>query len=215
MDDPIAEIRGIVHKLTQGSPRQQETAIKNYFTSDASFTHPFCRTGSFEGSRWLILQIFRWYKIMSPTIILNVNSVAYDEDKMILYVSISQIFSIWFVPLHKSAVDLTTVLQLVHKPGSRKYYIQSQNDLYQVDQFFQFFAPWGIGTAIIMFWHFCATYFCVILAFLGKPITSLMESRWEHKQRTHLRTNGVNGRESARASTEVKGFSFVGYGQDN
>lgn len=75
MDDPIQDITVVVHRLTQGSPKQQEAAINDYFTTNASFTHPFCRTGSFEGSRWLIHAIFRWYKILSPTIKLTVNSV--------------------------------------------------------------------------------------------------------------------------------------------
>ena len=41
----------------------------------ASFTHPFCRTGSFEGSRNLIHAIYKWYKLLSPKIELKVNSV--------------------------------------------------------------------------------------------------------------------------------------------
>ncbi|KAL9534032.1 hypothetical protein SMMN14_02858 [Sphaerulina musiva] len=192
MDDPIADIRSVVHRLTQGSPKQQKDAIEDYFSTDASFTHPFCRTGSFEGSRWLILQIFQWYKIMSPTILLNVNGVAYDEENLVLYVNISQVFSIWFIPFHRSPVDLTTVLQLTRKPGSRKYYIQSQNDLYQVDQFFQFFAPWGIGTTIVFLWHFCATFFCVILAHIGRPFTMHLQSQWQKKQQRQVHTNGVS-----------------------
>lgn len=78
MDDPIQDVADVVHRLTQGSPKQQEEAINEYFTTDASFTHPFCRTGSFEGSRWLIHAIFRWYKVMSPKIDLAVNSVGKD-----------------------------------------------------------------------------------------------------------------------------------------
>lgn len=68
MDDPVSEIPEIVHSLIQGSPSEQADAINTYFTPNASFTHPFCRTGSFEGSRLLIHAIFRWYKIMSPRI---------------------------------------------------------------------------------------------------------------------------------------------------
>ncbi|KAI5367685.1 hypothetical protein Slin15195_G028160 [Septoria linicola] len=212
MDDPIADIRDVVHRLTQGSPRQQEDTIKDVFTSDASFTHPFCRTGSFEGSRYLIWKIFIWYKLLSPSIRLVVNSVAYDEENMILYVNISQVFSIWFIPFHRSAVNLTTVLQLTHKPGSRKYYIKSQNDLYQVDQFFQFFAPWRIGTAIVLFWHFWATLFCVVLASLGKPFTRHMQARWQAKQNRRVSTNGVSSHDDARHMTagEVKGVMDTG-----
>lgn len=126
-------------------------------------------------------------QIMSPKIILNVNGAAYDEDNRKLYVDISQIFSIWFIPFHQSKVNLTTVLELTQTSGSRKYYIKSQNDLYQVDQFFQFFAPWGIGTVIVALWHFGATFCCVILAQFGKPYT-----RWQQKQQQQVRTNGVS-----------------------
>lgn len=75
MDNPVEEITGVVKQLTQGSPDQQTEAINAYFTPNASFTHPFCRTGSFEGSRNLIHAIFKWYKILSPKIELDVNSV--------------------------------------------------------------------------------------------------------------------------------------------
>lgn len=75
MDNPVQEISGVVHKLTQGSPSEQEQIIDTYFTPNASFTHPLCRTGSWEGSRNLIHAIYRWYKILSPEIELNVNSV--------------------------------------------------------------------------------------------------------------------------------------------
>ncbi|RMY76489.1 hypothetical protein D0863_01911 [Hortaea werneckii] len=148
MDDPIQEITPVVHLLTQGSPQEQEDTINKYFTPDASFTHPFCQTWSFNGSRKLIHSIFRWYKIMSPKIDLQVNSVAYDEANLILYLTITQTFAIWFIPFHRSPVTLTTVLHLTRSPSSKKYLIKSQNDLYQVDQFVRFFLPWGIGSGL-------------------------------------------------------------------
>ncbi|TKA22864.1 hypothetical protein B0A54_17880, partial [Friedmanniomyces endolithicus] len=153
MDDPVREITDIVLRLTQGSPKTQAQTINQYFTPNASFTHPFCRTGSFE---------------------------AYDEANLILYISISQIFAIWFVPFHRSPVTLTTKLQLTRKPTStrlatNKLYIQSQEDLYQVDQFVRFFAPWGIGDAVVYLWHFVATIGCVVLSIFFAPFTRLEE----------------------------------------
>ncbi|EME47818.1 hypothetical protein DOTSEDRAFT_69674 [Dothistroma septosporum NZE10] len=180
MDDPIQDVADVVHRLTQGSPKQQEEAINEYFTTDASFTHPFCRTGSFEGSRWLIHAIFRWYKVMSPKIDLTVHSVAFDETNLILYINISQVFSIWLVPFHHAHVNLTTVLQLVRK--QRKYYIQSQNDLYQADQFIKF--PPGLshmGPLFILFWNFLATFFCVVGAYIGAPFTRYMQRQSEKR----------------------------------
>ncbi|KAK0352030.1 hypothetical protein LTR94_022500, partial [Friedmanniomyces endolithicus] len=194
MDDPVREITDIVLRLTQGSPKTQAQTINQYFTPNASFTHPFCRTGSFEGSRWLIHAIFRWYKIMSPRVKAQVNGIGmttppppapqtmypYDEANLILYVSISQIFAIWFVPFHRSPVTLTTKLQLTRKPTStrlatNKLYIQSQEDLYQVDQFVRFFAPWGVGDAVVYLWHFIATIGCVVLSIIFAPFTRLEE----------------------------------------
>ena len=203
MDDPVREITDIVLRLTQGSPKTQAQTINQYFTPNASFTHPFCRTGSFEGSRWLIHAIFRWYKIMSPRVKAQVNGIgtptptprnvhtvratqadesgaAYDEANLILYVSISQIFAIWFVPFHRSPVTLTTKLQLTRKPTStrlatEKLYIQSQEDLYQVDQFVRFFAPWGVGDAVVYLWQFVATMGCVVLSVVFAPFTRLEE----------------------------------------
>ena len=92
MEDPEAEITQVIHLLTQSPPSLQQAAIDRYFALDASFTHPFCRTGSFAwdpsislgpygllgnytNSRWLIKGIYRWYKILSPRIQLEVDSV--------------------------------------------------------------------------------------------------------------------------------------------
>ncbi|CZT18738.1 uncharacterized protein RCC_04582 [Ramularia collo-cygni] len=189
MENPVEDIAGIVHTLTQGTPKRQEDAITKYFTNDAKFTHPFCGTGSFNGSRASILAIFRWYKILSPRIELSVNSIAFDEKNLILYVGISQVFAVWFIPFYRAPVTLTTVLQLTKPTGSTVYHIKSQNDLYQVDQFVRFVAPWGIGHVLVLFWHFWATFFCIIGARIGRPLTMYMQN---HAERQETRS-GVNG----------------------
>ena len=79
----MKEIPQVISLLTQSPPTVQRLAIDRYFTQDASFTHPFCFTGSFAvpqygpyaNSRWLIQCIYRWYKIMSPNIKLEVQNV--------------------------------------------------------------------------------------------------------------------------------------------
>lgn len=43
-----------------------------------------------------------------------------------------------------------------------KYYIQSQNDLYQTSEFIKFLVPWGIGVLFVVLWQFWATIFCVL-----------------------------------------------------
>ncbi|TKA65110.1 hypothetical protein B0A49_08705, partial [Cryomyces minteri] len=134
----IKEVGNVIHLLTQSSPSIQRETIEKYFTYDASFTHPFCRTGSysaFGGSRVLIRVIYRWYKIMSPRIDMKIHSIAFDQRNLLLYVTLSQVFRIWVFPFYRADVTLTTVLQLTYDKSSQRYFIASQNDLYQVDQF--------------------------------------------------------------------------------
>lgn len=207
MDNPVADIAPVIHSLTQGTPHEQEDAIRTYFVPNASFTHPFCRTGRWQGSRAVILSIYRWYKIMSPRIEIRINSVgmqgvkpyprsrenhpklvaptnsiaAFDEVKLIVYVNITQVFALWFIPFHRSPATLTTQLQLIRPPGSLKYFIQSQNDLYQTDQSVRFVAPWGIGPALVLFWNFWATVACAILAYIFTPFTALEQRATEDR----------------------------------
>jgi len=184
MEDPVAETPALIHLLTQGNPREQAEAIDTYFTPDASFTHPFCRTGHWAGSRNLIHAIYRWYKVMSPRIRVRVVSVAFDETNLRLYATVEQVFAIFFIPFHRAPVTLTTILTLVRDPGPDRprYRICAQNDLYQVDQFVRFFAPWGIGTTLVLVWHLWATTLCVLGAWLFTPWIWFEQRAADHRR---------------------------------
>ncbi|EXJ95433.1 hypothetical protein A1O1_00554 [Capronia coronata CBS 617.96] len=116
MDDPVAEIPRIIRALCTAPPDVQRATIEAYFTPTASFTHPFCRTGSFAGSIWLIMMVYRWYKILSPHIDIWIDSVAFDKDNLLLYVSMHQNFKLWVVPFYNAPVKFVTVLQLTTDP---------------------------------------------------------------------------------------------------
>ncbi|KAL8758505.1 MAG: hypothetical protein Q9199_001417 [Rusavskia elegans] len=195
----VSDIPRVIRLLTQSAPSTQRATIEKYFTPSASFTHPVCRTGSFEGSRWLIWCIYRWYKIMSPRIEITIDGVAYDEKNLTLYVNIHQVFRIWVIPFFKAPVSLVTVLKLVRYPplprqpsystpispndtaissshrstSSEKplYFIQSQNDLYQVNEFFNFFSQFGILSGLLLLWQFVATALCIVGATMFWPIS--------------------------------------------
>lgn len=176
-------------------------------------------------------------------------SLAFDKERLLLYVFIHQTFRLRVVPFYNAPVELVTVLQLVkgpldsastpHKsltflehfslpkehqngktkqanadafekepttpnkgkkkvvftspPDDRKkltalptentfsilatpspspasepkgkegrYYIQSQNDLYQTSEWIKFLVPWGLGALLMAVWQFWATLLCVI-----------------------------------------------------
>jgi hypothetical protein len=218
MDNPTEDITQVVHTLCQGTPDQQTKAINTYFTPNASFTHPFCRTGSFDGSRNLIHAIYKWYKLLSPKIELNVNSIgkiyhnpptsnqtntsitAYDSQNLILYLNITQIFSIWLIPFHHANVTLTTELHLTRPPNSRKYYISAQNDLYQNDQLIRFFMPFGLGELSMHMWQYSSTMMCVFGAFLLAPATRLQQSWLEEREGNGRRNGGVDSSSSSPSS---------------
>ncbi|RAR09096.1 bli-3 protein [Stemphylium lycopersici] len=174
MEDPVKEIPAVIHLLTQSPPSLQRATIEKYFTPNAAFSHPFCRTWSGPNSRWLVQATYRWYKIMSPRIDLTVQSVAFDEANLTLYVTIFQIFRIWAVPFYYAPVRLTTVLSLRHSPSMGKYYIEKQDDLYQVDQWIRFVAPGG--WMLVWLWQAWATFFCVLGMWLLWPVTWIEEN---------------------------------------
>ena len=112
---------------------------------------------------------------------------AYDSTNLLLYVGITQVFAIWFVPFHSAKVNLTTVLQLqygksLNRPyaasssAPNKYYIQSQNDLYQVTEWLKFISIVGIATRLVMLWQWLATLACIVGAVVGTPIRNAMAS---------------------------------------
>jgi len=176
MEDPVSEITSVIKGLTETSPTHQQQIVQTYFTPQASFTHPFCRTGTSPYSRYLISRIYLWYKVLSPKIALTVHSTSFDEANNILYVGITQDFRIWAIPFHRAEVSLVTVLHLEYietfekdKGTTGKWYISSQNDLYQTDQFVKFVAP-HFGPSIVMAWQMFATFVCVICSYLFLPV---------------------------------------------
>ncbi|KAL1597308.1 hypothetical protein SLS60_008892 [Paraconiothyrium brasiliense] len=205
MESPAKEIAGVIHLLTQSPPSIQCETIERYFTHDASFTHPFCRTGSFDNSRFLIRAIYRWYKILSPKIELTINSVAYDEPNLLLYVNITQVFGIWVIPFHRARVNLTTILSLKRNRGDDKYYIQSQNDLYQTDEFVKFVLP--PSWILVWLWQFWATFFCFLGAFALWPISYAEQWIWDEGESRKSR-NKVEGRKGQSAGDLLDGIEL-------
>lgn len=137
MEHPVRDIRGVIRSLAQGTPEEQQDTVNRYYLPSASFVHPFCRIPSFEGkqvpfvgevnSRMLVLAIYRWYKILSPKIDLQIESTVFDQRASLLYVTIHQTFSIWFLPFHRSPVRLVTVLHLTQDQSTNSHSIKNGN----------------------------------------------------------------------------------------
>lgn len=77
-------------------------------------------------------------------------------------------------PQHHSHDDhrLQHQKESVHPvPSHSRYYIASQNDLYQTTEWIKFVLPWSIGYTLLVLAHFWATAMCVLGAMVGWPIT--------------------------------------------
>lgn len=93
-------------------------------------------------------------------------------------------FSIFFVPFYKSNVCLTTKLRLAQDSSTSKFYIKSQEDMYQLNELVKFF--WPGGATVVWLWQLFVTFQCIVGAFIFAPITWL-------EQRHAVKTNGVKG----------------------
>lgn len=67
-----------------------------------------------------------------------------------------------------------------------KYYIQKQDDLYQVDQWIRFIAPGG--WVLVWLWQAWATLFCVLGTWLLWPVT-WVEENWGWGEGVGLESN--------------------------
>ncbi|KAI0997643.1 hypothetical protein K3495_g10545 [Podosphaera aphanis] len=193
MENPKCQIPQVIRLLTEGTPSEQKEAIRAFFLRDSSFIHPICRVPSFSlsvpllgefNSRWVIWLIYRWYKILSPRIIINIESVEFNVKTSVLYCEITQVFSPVSIPFYKTKVHLTTKITVHQSLNNGKYYIKTQEDLYQSNQIVKFF--WPGGGIIVWLFQLFATFLCIIGALVYAPITY-----WQQKK-SEIR-NLVNG----------------------
>jgi hypothetical protein len=59
-----------------------------------------------------------------------------------------------------------------------KYYIYSQEDLYQTNEWIKFVIPYGVGYALMTIWQYYATILCCIGVLLGWGLIWLQEQGW-------------------------------------
>ena len=108
-------------------------------------------------------------------------AIEFNQNSSILFVDIHQIFQLCFLPFYKANVRLTTKLHLVYHNRDNKYYIKSQEDLYQSNEVVKFF--WPGGATIIWLWQLFATGLCIAGALILAPVT------WTSQRHS----NAVNG----------------------
>ncbi|KAI1419401.1 hypothetical protein F5Y12DRAFT_259811 [Xylaria sp. FL1777] len=234
MENPEVEISDVIRSLTQGTRKEQEKALNDYFLPNAYFVHPFCRVPAFESrqvripftntrwtinSRYLVKLIYQWYKILSPKILLQVDSTSFDRRTNSLYATIRQTFTIWIVPfsLWQANVRLVCLLNLAYLPvdenkqpllsqgesarnddgenktisPEKRYFIRGQQDHYQVNDMLKFIAPFG-ASLLYYLWQLFATFLSAVGVAVLWPVTSVYE-RGLTKANENSKTNAREG----------------------
>jgi hypothetical protein len=176
-----SEIADVIKDLCTGSLETQQNTLRHYFLHDAGFSHPFCLVLRGPNSRFYIASIYKWYKILSPHIDIEVHSTAFDEKNGKLFAIGSQKFSMFMVPW-SSVITLTIVLTLEKQsvvaedgtPGKELYYIAKQEDHYQMDQTIKILVPflavlWDV-------WRRFSTFVCLLGVIICLPILRILSS---------------------------------------
>ena len=175
----VKDTNHIIHTLTESSPAEQQACILKYFTPNASFRHIICRVQHFDNlhlpflgelnSRWVIQQIYLWYKTLSPTVRVEIQSTVYDQKSQMVYISMHQYFSLFFErPFgYVGKIPLVTVLHLKKDDITDRFYIHSQEDHYQPEEFLKFFLPGG--HYLVEWWQGFNAIACVVGALLLTP----------------------------------------------
>src|SRR5690606_7367383 len=129
-----------------GSVAEQTATVARYFLPDASFASPSCRVPSFSSlpfpgaaavnSGWVILMIYRLYRMLSPRVEFRVDScgetqpsrllraemlswlLAFDSSANVVYLGLQLALRTWFLPLRRSPVRLVSTFSL--KPMDKK-----------------------------------------------------------------------------------------------
>ena len=134
----------------------------------------------------------------------------FDQRSGLLYVSIHQTFAVWFIPFYKAPVRLVSVLQLTQRtswdssetimtngitegrepaelsgPGQEraKYFIVSQDDLYQMNDCVQFLLP-GLGPLLWSLWQLFSTGMCVLGSLVLLPLFLYLNRKSGLKSKT-------------------------------
>lgn len=86
-----------------------------------------------------------------------------------------------------------------------KYYISSQEDLYQTSQWIRFLLPWGIGSSVVLLWHVFATVVCTVGAMVLWPVSWAEEMGYLPVRRLWRGELGQGGRREGGLELEGRG----------
>jgi len=129
MERPEEEIAEVVKSLTCAeTPEAQKETVEKYYAVDAGFRHPLSTVTPGPNSRNSILGIYQWYRVMSPTIKLEVTGVTYNASRHELFLDVIQDFHIRWSPLQPAPARLMVHVVLAPSVDDPKRFVISLHE---------------------------------------------------------------------------------------
>ncbi|KAF9467618.1 hypothetical protein BDZ94DRAFT_1248556 [Collybia nuda] len=140
MENPLHEIKSVAALVTAAvSPDIQNAAIRKYFTEDAGLRHPLCSVSPGPLSREDVLGVYQWYRVLSPTVDIDITNISYDRKSHTVVLEVTQLFHIRFSPF--APVPSHFIIRLTLRKIDHLFYIAFQEDFYQPDEFLNLLFP--------------------------------------------------------------------------
>ncbi|GBE83028.1 hypothetical protein BKA93DRAFT_822490 [Sparassis latifolia] len=131
---PRSEIPLVIALLTSAaSPDVQKDAVLSFFASDAGFKHPLCAIDPAPDSRQAILAVYRWYGVLSSNVDVEISTIVFDEQKLLLFLDVTQHFHVRGSPFAPHVGRLTIKLRLREELDG-KYCIAFQENFFHPDE---------------------------------------------------------------------------------
>jgi len=92
-------------------------------------------------SRDYVLGVYQWYRVLSPSAYVEVDSCTYDAEQRVAYLNIRQFFQPFFSPFSPSPSQLLVRLHFSQSPSDGKYYIVSQDVFLEPEGIINMFLP--------------------------------------------------------------------------
>ena len=170
MEDPLAEINGVVEGLVRAKDADaQRDVLQRYFLQGASFDHPMCCVTRTRNSRDAgLLQVYQFLRSVFMDTEIEIHSVAINEEKDRMYVEATQHLRSYIPFVRKYIYDryarLLVVLSL-QKMEDGKYYVSRQQDLYSIQEEAETLLPGGVDDYVVEIKAFVGYLLMLYVAF--------------------------------------------------
>ncbi|KAG1761422.1 hypothetical protein EDD22DRAFT_761258, partial [Suillus occidentalis] len=126
MQNPQRDLPVVLTALaTSRNPADLRTAVKKFYTHDASLHHPLRIVEHGPNSRQKILGMYEWHRIISPDTTTSVNAYMIGKHH-VLVAEVTQYFHVRISPF--KAAPSRYIIRVALQERDKEFYIYSQEE---------------------------------------------------------------------------------------